>query len=157
MGIELNHGGGEYSTPKWKVIRKSIYEEESGKHRLWGGMNGEIIINKSWGDVVVRTTMGERGSPDEKILLSMLEYEVPQAEQARAGELKAPGIVVYWRVGPSPQQGKLSMVLARKCERESGFDNLVSFSSHYPGNVEKEKDVSSALREVNQLVRCLRN
>jgi spermidine synthase len=156
MGIELNHGGGEYSTPKWKVIRRSIYEEESGKHRLWGGMNGEIIINKSWGDVLVRTTMARRDSPDDTILSAMLEHEVPQAEEALAGELKAPGIVVYWRVGPSPQQGTLNVVLARKCERESEFDNWVSFSSHYPGNAERKKDVGTAVQEVNKLVRCLR-
>lgn len=156
MGIQLKHEGDEYSTPKWNVIRKSIHEEGNRSYRLWGGMSGEIILKKSWGDVLVHTTMGKRGSPDKKILFSMLEQEVPKAKETLAGELKAPGIVIYWRIAPSSEQGKLNVVLARKCKRESQFDNWVSFSSTYPGNVEKKKDVSSALQDVNKLVRCLR-
>jgi spermidine synthase len=155
LGVQLQHGGDEYSAPEWNVIRKSVYEEQSGSHRLWGGMNGEIILKKTWGDVVVRTTMGHRDLPDNMRLFAMLDYVVPEAEQTLAGELKVPGIVIYWRVGPSSQPGMLNVVLARLCKRESGFDNWVSFSSTYPGNAENKEDATSALQEVNSLVRCL--
>ncbi len=155
MGVQLRHGNDEHSVPKWNLIRKSVYEEGSSKHRLWGGMYGEIILNKPWGDVLVRATMAKRDSRDEKMLVSMMDYEIPEAEQTLAGELTAPGEVIYWRVSPSSQQGKLNVVLARRCERASRFDSWVSFSGVYPGNVEDKEDVSSAVQGVNSLVRCL--
>ncbi len=155
MGVQLKNRGGGYSTPKWNVVRKSQYEEANGRYHLWGGMNGEIILHESWGDIVVHATMAQRGSPDQKILFAMLADEVPEAAASLAGELHAPGKVIYWRVGPSPQPGKLKVVLARKCERESKFDNLVSFSSHYPGDAERKEDVRSAVQKINNLVGCV--
>jgi hypothetical protein len=118
-------------------------------------MNGQMMIHESWGDVHIRTTMVERGSPDANLLNTMLDYDVPKTEETLAGELRAPGAVVYWRVGRSSQPGKLNLVLARKCERQSGFDNWVSFSTNYPGNAENKEDVGPALKEVNSLVQCL--
>jgi hypothetical protein len=50
----------------------------------------------------------------------------------------------------------LNVVLARKCERASEFDNWVSISSNYPGNADMKKDVGTAVQEVNKLLRCLR-
>ncbi len=155
MGIQIKHSGDDYSEPKWNAVRKAIYVEEAKTHRLLRGMNGEIILHKSWGDVVVHTTMAQRGSPDETIRSSMLEYEVPKARQTLSGELRAPGVVINWRVGPSQQPGSLKVVLATKCERESGFDNWISFSSDYPGSAEDKDVVSTALRSVNELVQCI--
>ena len=103
----------------------------------------------------VRTTMAERDAPHKEILSNMLEYELAQSEQTFDGELKAPEAVVYWRVGPSTQAGRLHLVLARKCERESEFDNMISFSTHYPGNAAEQTDVSSALQKINRLVQCI--
>ena len=58
MGIQLKHGGDSYLDPEWKVMRISLKDEENGNYRLLGGMKGEIILTKSWGDVVVNATMG---------------------------------------------------------------------------------------------------
>ena len=132
-----------------------LNKEESKEYRLWGGMNGEIILSKSWGDVIVHATMGRRGAQDKTMLFSMLEHKVPNAEITLAGELNAPGIVVYWRVGHSRQSGKLNVVLARKCERESKFDNWVSLFTSYPGNAENPADAGSAVQKINKLVRCI--
>ena len=155
LGIEVKHEGDEYSTPVWRVVRKSIYDNETKVYRIKGGVNGEMVLSKPWGDVLIRGTMGKHGLSESRMLLPMLEHEVPKAEETFGGELRAPGRIIYWRVGPSPQQDKLKLVLARTCERKSKFDNWVSFSSHYPGNAEMQDDVNSALRAVNSLVRCL--
>jgi len=157
MGIRVEQGGGAFSDPEWKVIRKSAVEEDTGRLRLWGGMNGRMTLHESWGDVVIRTTMVERGSPDADLLNTILDSDVPAAQVSLAGELRAVGAKVYWRVGRSPQPGKLKLVLVRKCERRSEFDNWVSFSTDYPGNAEYREDVGPALQEVNGLVQCLRN
>ena len=135
-------------------INQNLYYRWSKEFRLLGEMNGENILIRPWGDVLLSTTMAKRGAPDEMILASMLEYGVPQSEQNFDGELKAPGIVVYWRVGPAAQTGKLNVVLARKCERETEFDNWVSLSTSYPGQLHVKTNVNSALQEVNSLFRC---
>jgi len=155
MGVQLKYEGEAYTEPEWNVIRESVFEKGNGKHHLWGGMNGEIILHKTGGDIVLHTTMAQRGSPDEKILNSMLEYEVPQARQTFAGKLQAPGKVVFWRVGPSGQKGELHAALARKCERASQFDNFVSSAGYYPGDAQNKADVGAALQTMNGLVRCL--
>jgi hypothetical protein len=118
-------------------------------------MNGEVIVHKSWGDLFVRTTMADRNVPEKKILLGMLEFAIAQEEQSFSGELQAEETVIYWRVGPSPQQGMLHVALARRCERASKFDNMVSFSTHYPGNASEQNDVGAALKKLGPLVQCL--
>ena len=85
----------------------------------------------------------------------MLEYEVPKAKATFAGELRASGKVVYWRVGPSGQKGVLRTVLARKCERASKFDNFVSSAGNYPGDAQNKADIGVAIQKVNSLVKCL--
>ena len=157
MGVQINHGGGPYSMPNWNIIRKSVFEEESEKHQLLGGMNGNITFEKPWGEVLVRTTMAERGTRDENLAISMMAYEVSDEEQVLSGELRAPGDVIYWRAGASDQAGKIHVVLARECKRESKFDNWVSISTHYPGNVENREDTGAAIKSINQLVRCTGN
>ena len=155
MGVQIHNGSDTYEPPKWKVIRKAMIDPDGSNQRLWGGMNGEITLNKSWGDLVVRTTMAKRGDPSENMLFSMMDYDLPITQDTAAGELKAPGVVVYWRVRPSAQPGYLDVVLARKCERESRFDNWVSFTTTYPGNMAPQEEVGNAVQQVNSLVGCL--
>jgi hypothetical protein len=85
----------------------------------------------------------------------MLEHEVSKAKTTLAGDLTAAGRVVYWRVGSSWLPDTLNVVVARKCERLSKFDNWISLSTSYPGNAENKEDAASAVREVNKLARCL--
>ena len=127
--------------PKWEVMRKSLKDEENGNYRLLGGMQGEIILKKQWGDVLVHTTMGKRGAQVEAILSAMMEYEVPFDEMSFGGELSIPGVVVYWRAGPSVEPGKLNVVLAQECERPSKFDNFVSLNSSFSGDVNSREEV----------------
>jgi len=155
MGVRLETKGTDYSRPEWKVVRRAEVEPDTGKLHLWGGMDGQITMHESWGDVVVRATMAERGSENAGMLGSMLDYEVPDEKASLAGELRAPGAVVYWRVGTSEQAGRMKMVFARKCERRSQFDNWISFAAAYPGNAESKEDVGPALKVVNSLVECL--
>ena len=155
MGIQLKHGGDGYLDPKWEVMRKSLKDEENGDYRLLGGMKGEIILKKSWGDVVVHATMGYRGARVEAILGSMLEYEVPHAEESFGGELSIPGVVVYWRVGASPEPGKLKVVMAQRCERPSKFDSFVSLYSNFSGDAENKEEAGAAVQQLNRLFRCI--
>ncbi len=155
MGIELKHGGDSYLDPEWKVMRISLKDEENGNYRLLGGMKGEIILNKTWGDVVVNATMGKRGAQDETISFSMLEYEVPLAEETFGGELSTPGVVGYWRAGPSLEPGKLKVIIAQKCERSSKFDSFVSLFSSFSGDAKNKQDVDAAARQLNSLFRCI--
>ena len=80
---------------------------------------------------------------------------MPEAGQSAAGELRAPGQVIYWRVGPAAEPGKIHLVLARQCPRESRFDNWISVSTLFPGDLKNREDAGSAVKEVNKLVRCL--
>lgn len=155
MGIGLRTGNDGYTAPHWNVVRTSVFSDTIDNYRLMGGMNGEIALQKPWGEVVVHATMADRGAPTKDVLLPMMENDVPKAEQTQAGELKAPGVVVYWRVGPSAQLGKLKVALARQCERPSGFDSFVAFATDYPGSPDQEADVRQAIQSVNQLVQCL--
>jgi hypothetical protein len=155
MGIRLNRAGARYTEPVWSMTRKTEIEPDTGKIHLLGGMNGDVTLQKPWGEVKVHSTMGDRLSNDKPMLMALLDHDVPPAEQAFGGELIARDIVVYWRVGRSPQPGKLNVVLARRCARESKFDNWVSITSTYPGNAEIAADAGAAVRKLNQLVRCV--
>ncbi|MCP4047415.1 MAG: hypothetical protein GY732_15670, partial [Gammaproteobacteria bacterium] len=157
MGIQLKHEGDGYLDPKWQVMRKSLKDEEDEeeRYRLVGGMNGEIILNKPWGDVVVHATMVKRGGQVGAILRAMLEYEVPDGEESFAGELRIPGVVVYWRAGPSAEPDKLKVVMAQMCERPSGFDSGVSLFSSFSGDAENKEEVGVAVQQLNRLFRCI--
>jgi len=120
-----------------------------------GGMHGEITLNKPWGDVIVRIIIDTYGDPREDMLFNMMDYDIPVTPQIAAGELKAPGVTIYWRVRPSAKPGHLDVVIARKCERESMFDNWVSFTTTYPGNMAPQVEVGNAIQQVNSLVGCL--
>jgi len=155
MGIRLVHEGDDYSVPEWDVVRRTVYNDETQRHRLAGGMRGEMVLQRSWGDVVIRSTMVKRGAPDDQVLSRMLASEVPGSRQTLAGEMRAQEIVIHWRVGHSTRAGLMKAVLARKCQRESEFDNWISFSSILPGNAENQEAVSSVLRQLNGLVQCI--
>ena len=156
MGIKLWHKGGGYSTPTWNVVRTSIEDQKNGKQRLVRGMNGSMVLHRSWGNVVVSTTMAERGKRKKPIHIAMMESEIPMDGQTLAGEMRAPGITIHWRAAPSEQAGKLDLVLVRICERETRFDNWVSVTAPYPGDISKRETVSAALQEVNRLIKCIR-
>jgi len=155
MGIQLKHEGDDYLDPKWEVMRKSLKDEENGNYRLLGGMKGEIILKKAWGDVVVHATMGRRGAEVEAILSAMMEYEVPHAEESFAGELSIPGVLIYWRTGPSPEPGKFKVVMAQECERPSKFDSFVSLFSSFSGDANNKEEVGAAVQQLNRLFRCI--
>jgi spermidine synthase len=155
MAIQLRHQGDGFLGPDWNVVRKSVVDLENDSYRLMGGMNGEMILSKPWGDVVVHATMSKRGAEDAKILTGMLGYEVSETKQSFNGELKAPGIVVFWRVGASLEEGKLRVVVAQKCERSSKFDSWVSLSSSFPGDWQNKADVGPAVKQLNSLFRCI--
>jgi spermidine synthase len=159
MGVGLRTGSDGYSSPQWNVVRTSIPlgnddQDEEQNYHLMGGMNGAITLYKPWGEVNIHATMVDRGVQPQTVLFPMMENDVPRAEQIQSGELRAPNTIVYWRVGPSTQPGKLRVALGRQCERPSGFDSFIAIRSDYPGDAELTEDVQAAVQTVNHLVEC---
>jgi hypothetical protein len=99
--------------------------------------------------------MGKRGAKVEAILHAMMEYEVPLAEKTFAGELSIPGVVVYWRAGPSLEPGELKVVMTQVCERSSKFDSFVSLYSSFSGDANNKEEVGTAVQQLNRLFRWI--
>lgn len=91
----------------------------------------------------------------EAILHGMMEYEVPQAEKSFGGELRIPGVVVYWRAGPSQEAGKMKVVMAQMCKRPSRFDSFVSLFSSLSGDANNREEVGAAVQRLNRQFRCI--
>jgi len=155
MGVQLRHDGSEYSDPEWHVVRKAQFNRAGDDFRLLTGMKGKITLKKSWGDVVVHATMGKRSGKDMAVLDAMLDYEIPDSDNSEDGELRAPGITIYWRIGMSEAPGKLKAVVAQKCEKQSRFDSWVSLASIFPGYMNNREDIGTAVKQLNSQFRCL--
>ena len=80
---------------------------------------------------------------------------MPRAEETFGGELSTAGVGGYWRAGPSLESGKLKVVIAQKCERQSKFDSFVSLFSSFSGDAKSKEDVDAAARQLNSLFRCI--
>jgi len=155
MGVRVRAGDGGYRAPAWYLARTSVPAANSEGYRLLSGMLGEMAVRQSWGEVAVQSTMTDRVKPERGFLEQLMEKRLPRARQSESGELQAAGIVVYWRVAPAAQAGWIDVVLARRCERRSGFDNYVSFASTYPGDVTVVEDLTQAVQTVNRVVDCI--
>ena len=155
MGIRLNVAPDAVSAPAWNVIRRTEYIEEAGRYRPLGGMNGRVRLQRDWGEVTVDTTMVDRGQPVDRALNAMLDTQVPIGDDSLGGEMRVPGITVYWRARPAPSAGGLDLVLARQCRRASRLDNLVSIGGRHPGDLQVQGDLERALNELVRLVDCL--
>jgi hypothetical protein len=85
----------------------------------------------------------------------MLEYVVPESQRSLAGELREPGITVFWRIGPAGASGTPSAVMAQKCERQPADDSYVSLSGEFPGDMDNREQVDAYLQRLNSMFRCL--
>lgn len=154
MGIALRTGNDTYTDPQWNIVRTSVASEDEENYQLLGGTNGKMSLHKPRGEVAIHSAMAKRGVPLQRVLFPMMDIDLPKTGNVQTGKLEAPGVVVYWRAGPSAEAGTLRVALGRHCEKPSGYDSFVTFSSDYPGDMDQMDQVQIAVQTVNQLIEC---
>ena len=155
MGVRVYGHPDTISEPEWNVVKRLADSEDAESSALASGMNGEVSLRKSWGEVTIRTTMVSRGPAVTQVVFPMLNEELAENDDTLAGELKIEDEVIFWRAGPAQQPGSIKVVAARRCERASEYDNFNIISSVMPGDASNFEQVGFAVQQIASIMECL--
>jgi hypothetical protein len=113
-----------------------------------------MVVKLFLQDTLIRTTKSKRGSSDAKMLNDILDRSVPKQDITMSGQTRGRLNLLNWRVSPSTEAGLSNMVLAKKCEQKSQFDDWVSISTRYPGDPRDAIQSNKVLLSLSHAVQC---